>query len=307
VLVTNRVDGIPMKKCAFLTLDETGDYVIDDEHAIMPLNALGWQVSTVSWRQTHTPWSDFDIVIIRSTWDYWNDVTTFLATLEEIDRETRLVNPLDLVRWNLAKTYMRDLQKRGIGIVPTLWPDTLQADSFATLRGSMDVDEIVVKPVVGANGQDAFRVSKSDSAERLASIAARFHNRDCMVQPFMPSIIKEGEYSLFFFGGIYSHSILKIPAESEFRSQEERGAEIRSVEPEKMLLKRARQTLDSLSPSPLYARVDFVRHEDDFLVMELELIEPSLYLRMDPSAPVRFAASINQWALSQPGTGQEKP
>lgn len=295
-----------MKKCAFLTLDETGDYVIDDEHAIEPLSALGWQVSTVSWRQTHTPWSDFDIVIIRSTWDYWNDVPAFLATLERIDHETRLVNPLDLVRWNLAKTYMRDLQKRGVGIVPTLWENTLQAGSFTTLRGSLGTDDIVVKPVVGANGEDAFRIAENDSPERLAGIVARFHNRDCMVQPFIPNIIKEGEYSLFFFGGIYSHSILKIPAKTEFRSQEERGAEIKKVEPERKLLKRARQALDSLSPSPLYARIDFVRHEGDFLVMELELIEPSLYLRMDPSAPGRFAASINQWARSQTGTGQKK-
>ena len=284
-----------MKTCAFLTLDETGDFVIDDVCAIAPLSALGWQVSTLSWRQTVTPWRDFDIVIIRSTWDYWNNVPAFLETLEKIDKESLLANPLALVRWNLAKTYMRDLQQKGIAIVPTLWVNTPQADSFSTFRDKLGTDEIVVKPVVGANGEDAFRVSVNDMPERVANIAARFCNRDCMVQPFMPNIIAEGEYSLFFFGGRYSHAILKIPAESEFRSQEERGAEIRLVEPEEKLLRSAQQVLGSLLPSPLYARVDFVRYQDDFLVMELELIEPSLYLRMDPQAPGRFAASINQW------------
>ena len=296
-----------MKNCAFLTLDETGDFVIDDEHAIAPLSALGWQVSTVSWRQTQAPWSDFDIVIIRSTWDYWNDVPAFIKTLEKIDHETLLANPLGLIRWNLAKTYMRDLQQKGIGIVPTLWASTLQADSFLTFRGSLGTDVVVVKPVVGANGEDAFRVSMGESPERLESIAARFQNRDCMIQPFMPNILSEGEFSLFFFDGSYSHAILKIPAESEFRSQEERGAEIRAVIPDEKLLLRAHQAMDVLSPEPLYARLDFVRSKDDFLVMELELIEPSLYLRMDPSAPDRFAASIHHWALSHMGQARDKP
>lgn len=288
-----------MKKCAFLTLDETGDFVIDDEHAIQPLSELGWLVSTVSWRQTLRPWSDFDIVIIRSTWDYWNDVPAFLDTLERINRETRLANRMELVYWNLAKTYMRDLQKKGIGIVPTLWADSLNANFFANYQDQLGVNEIVVKPVVGANGQDAFRVSPGDTPERLESIASRFRKRDCMIQPFMPNIINEGEYSLFFFGGQYSHAILKIPAKSEFRSQEEHGAEIRSITPEEKLLLRARQAMATLTPAPLYARIDFIRDAvDDFLVMELELIEPSLYLRMDEQAPGRFAAAIDRWARS---------
>lgn len=288
-----------MKKCVFLTLDETGNFVIDDEHAIEPLTKLGWQVSTLSWRQTSIAWSDFDIAIIRSTWDYWNDVPTFLDTLGRINRETMLANRLDLVHWNLSKTYLRDLEEQGIGIVPTLWADSLKTGSFSEFRERLGTDEIVVKPVVGANGEDAFRVSPGDSAERLAAIAARFHSRDCMIQPFMPNIIDEGEFSLFFFAGEYSHAILKTPAESEFRSQEEHGAEIRSVRPEGGLLIRAQQALETVSPSPLYARIDFVRNDmDDFLVMELEMIEPSLYLRMDPQAPGRFAEAINRWDRS---------
>ena len=190
-----------MRECAFLTLDETGDFVIDDEHAIAPLAELGWRVSTVSWRQTQRPWSDFDAVIIRSTWDYWNDVPDFIATLEKVDRETRLANSLDLVKWNLRKTYMRDLQGRGIGIVPTLWADSLEARSLEGFRQQLGAAELVVKPVVGANGEDAYRISPADTEQRLAGIAARFENRACMIQPFMPNIIHEGEYSLFFFGG----------------------------------------------------------------------------------------------------------
>lgn len=292
-----------MKQCAFLTLGERGDFVIDDEHAIEPLADLGWQVSTVSWRQTDRPWSDFDAVVIRSTWDYWYDVAAFLDELARIDRQTRLANPLDLVHWNLAKTYLRDLQGKGLGVVSTAWLDGLTpadvpADVLACAK-HLDSDDLVIKPVVGANGQDAFRLSPRDDPQRLREIAALFRGRACMVQPFMRNVLEEGEYSLFFFGGVYSHAILKVPAVGEFRSQEERGAAIHSIQPEPKLLASGRAALAALAPAPLYARVDFIRDgAGDFKVMELELIEPSLYLRTDPGAPGRFAEAIDRWFAS---------
>lgn len=117
-----------------------------------------------------------------------------------------------------------------------------------------------------------------------------------MVQRFMPGILTEGEYSLFFFNCEFSHAILKTPAASEFRSQEERGASIQAVVPEELLLKRGRQVMKTITPAPLNARIDFVRDaEGEFVVMELELIEPSLYLRMHPQAPSRFARAIDAW------------
>jgi hypothetical protein len=278
-----------MKKCAFLTLDERGDYVIDDEHAIAPLEQLGWQVSTLSWRQKEVPWKEFNVVVVRSTWDYWDDIPAFLETLRKIDSVTRLANPLDIIHWNLEKTYMLDLEGKGIGIVPTTWPDSVQTGSFPSYFAGLGTDELVIKPVIGANGQDAYRVSADGDPQRLKRICDRFRKK------FMPAILTEGEYSLFYFNGTFSHAILKIPRESEFRSQEEHGSEIRPVTPESRLLERGKQVLQTLSAVPLYARVDFVRDDSrDFVVMELELIEPSMYLRTDPEAPGRFARAIDQ-------------
>ncbi len=284
-----------MKKCAFLTLDERGDYVIDDEHAIAPLEQLGWQVSTVSWRQREIPWSAFDLVVVRSTWDYWDDIPAFIGTLRQIDSATRLANPLDIMLWNLEKTYLMDLQGKGIGVVPTTWPDAVHPGAFPGFFAELGSDELVIKPVVGANGEDAYRISAGEDPQRLQQVCGRFSNKRGMVQVFMPAVIEEGEYSLFYFNGAFSHAILKIPAGSEFRSQEEHGSEIRPVTPEGKLLLRGKQVLDTLSAVPLYARADFVRDDQgDFAVMELELIEPSMYLRTDPGAPVRFAQAIDQ-------------
>ena len=286
-----------MKQCAFLTLDVRGDFVIDDEHAVQPLADLGWQVSTVSWRQRQIPWSRYDAVIIRSTWDYWNDVDGFLEVLKAVDASTRLANSLQLVHWNLAKTYLREIESKGVAIVPTLWPRQLDAASVSDFFNQLGCAEIVIKPVVGANGEDTFRLRRGFDPAELSGIIPLFRNRRCMVQRFMPCILAEGEYSLFFFNGDFSHAILKVPAAGEFRSQEERGAEIRPVGPEQKLLQRGRKALKTIDPAPLYARIDMVRDEGgDFVVMELELIEPSLYLRTDPGAPKRFAEAVDCWS-----------
>lgn len=292
-----------MKQLAFLTLDDPGDFVIDDQHAIAPLAGLGWHTSVVSWRQTRVPWRDYTAVLIRSTWDYWDDVDGFLEVLDSIDNATRLANPMPLVRWNLAKTYLRELENKGIRIVPTLWPERLDAVSLATLCDQLASDEVVIKPVVGANGVDAFRLARDLGREQWAQITARVRQRRFMVQAFMPAILNEGEYSLVFFNGEFSHAILKVPAKGEFRSQEERGAAIHPVMPENALLHAARRALATIA-TPLYARIDLVRdQDDDFAVMEFELIEPSLYLRTDPGAAMRFARAVDEWCVTPGITG----
>lgn len=143
-----------------------------------------------------------------------------------------------------------------------------------------------------ANLPNAFEdyISAKSPLDLLQHVAGRFDGRETMVQPFMPRILDEGEFSLFYFNGEYSHGVLKVPAKGEFRSQEERGGVIRRIRP------LGERVPAALEETPLYARVDFVRGDaGEFLLMELELVEPSLYLRTDPQAPFRFAAAINDW------------
>ena len=296
-----------MKRCAFLTLAERGDFVIDDALAIAPLEALGWRVEEVPWRQTREPWTNFDAVVVRSTWDWFDAPEDFLATLTIIDAVTRLANPLELLRWNLAKHYLRELEARGVPIVPTCWLDHWRDDALAEARAQLDCDELVIKPLLGANGEDAFRLAGAPVAAMRARLGARLGGRPCMVQPFRQSVLTEGEYSVFCFAdrrdgahdGEPSHAILKRPRGSEFRSQEERGAEILTVTPEPALIAATRRALAAVTPIPLYARADFVRGPAGaFELMELELIEPSLYLRTDPGAAARFAAAIDTWFAS---------
>lgn len=291
-----------MRRCAFLTLDDASAYVVDDALACEPLREVGWEVEPVSWRRSGVAWSDYDLVVIRSTYDYMTAPDAFLAALEEIERSgTPLFNDLGIVRWNLRKTYLRDLAGRGVPVVPTVWRDRLRPGELPDLLRETGAAEAVVKPVVGANAEGAFRLTAGSVRERAEEVEAWYAERALMAQPFVPAVVEEGEFSLFYFNGEHSHTILKTPRASDFRVQEEHGGQIRSVTADAALLAAGAAALQAIGAAPLYARADFVRaNGGGFWLMELELIEPSLYLRTDPGAPRRFARAIDHRASTSP-------
>jgi len=282
-------------RCAFLTLDDPAGYTIDDHLAVAPLARLGWSVDTIPWRR-EVDWTTYDAVIIRSTWDYATDPEAFLRALAEIDSTgVPLFNSLDLVRWNIRKTYLRDLRHRGVAIVPTVWRDRLDGGELRRLLDEVGAGEVVVKPVIGASARGAFRVSAATTSRDAAEIEAYYADLALMAQPFMRAIPVEGEFSLFYFDGEYSHAIRKRPKPADFRVQEEHGGSNVAVSATPELLAAGARVLHALEETPLYARVDFVRANDadDLLLMELELIEPSLYLRLDAGAAERFARALH--------------
>ena len=277
--------------CCFLTMDDMAHYVNDDDLAIAPLNDLGWDVSTISWRDPRANWDDFDIAVIRSTWDYQKRPQEFLEVLARIDASSaRLENSIDIVKWNLDKRYLRDVEERGSPIVPTIWDATYDQRSFYRWIADLGTDELIIKPTISATAQHTYRLQEFD--DELTTV---FAERSFMVQPFLQSVVDEGEYSLFYFNGEYSHTILKTPKPADFRVQEEHGGIINGVEPTDELLAAGQTALDLIGSAPLYARIDLIRGANGtLLVMELELIEPALYLRMDAGSPARFAAAIDR-------------
>lgn len=282
-----------MRQCCFLSMDSLAGYVSDDELAVKPLKKLGWNVETVSWRDKAVEWNDFEAVVIRTTWDYQREPEAFLNVLRKIDKsKARLENPLKIVEWNLSKLYLSELENAGIKIVPTVWgEEKITEYLFKNWLLHFGSDELVIKPIVSATAEFTYRLK--DFTPELKEV---FAARKYMVQPFMPNIVSEGEFSLFYFGGEYSHTILKTPKPKDFRVQEEHGGIIQSVEPNAKLLEAGRKVFEFIAPAPLYARVDFVRDwAEDFALMELELIEPALYFRMDKQAPARFARGFDSW------------
>ncbi len=280
-----------MKRVCFLSMDDLSGYVADDDLAIPALADLGWRVDTVSWRDTNTDWNAFAAVIIRTTWDYQKEPERFLSVLEQINSsKARLENPLETIRWNLSKVYLRDMERRGCPIVPTIWDAAYTAEGFAAWCDELSADELIIKPVVSATAEHTYRLREYDPG--LESV---FKTREFMVQPFMPAIITSGEFSLFYFGGEFSHAINKSPRPNDFRVQEEHGGIITAVDPSPSMRRAADNAVKAIGEELLYARVDLVSDAgDNFLLMELELIEPALYFRMDERSPMFFAEQFDR-------------
>jgi glutathione synthase/RimK-type ligase-like ATP-grasp enzyme len=287
-----------MRRCAFLTTDPEilGGFVTDDALAHEPFRELGWGVEEISWRRGEVDWDEYEAVVLRSPWDYQRDPDRFFSVLDTIERSrARMINPLELVRWNLRKTYLFDLEARGVPIVPSAHGSELDRRSLGGLFERFAVEEIVVKPVIGANADDTFRIARRDAAAAARALAA-FGGRDYLAQPFVQSVVGEGEHSLFYFAGEYSHAIRKVPKRGDFRVQEEHGAEIIPVTAPGELVELGQRAVRAVTPAPLYARADVLRlHQNGYGVIELELIEPALYLRCDPGAPGRFARAFDAW------------
>lgn len=284
-------------RIALLSIEDLSNFVADDELLVEPLRRLGHAAEFVPWRAA-VQWRDYDGVVIRTTWDYQNHLPAFMSVLREIETQTRLANPLEIVKWNVdKKIYLQDIEKRGEKIVPTIWSDNkFDSRQIEAWFEQLQTDELVIKPTIGANAQHTYRLRRG--AVDAGELSKAFDDRSCMVQAFMRGIVEEGEFSLFYFDGEYSHTILKTPKTGDFRVQEEHGGIIQSTQPTADLLATGEKIMQDISPTPLYARVDFVRRGDDaFAVVELELIEPSMYLRLAAHAPQMFAKAIDRWLL----------
>lgn len=286
-----------MRRCAYLTMKNPAGFFIYDELTYAPLKELDWQVIEIPWTYTSVQWCDYDAVVIRSPWDYQTQADHFLSVLAEIEASgTRLFNPLATCRWNMTKTYLRDLQNRGVTIVPTVWLDRLDSMMLQELFIRTMSKTIVVKPIIGAGAEDTFVIRCDSSFGRSEALTA-FADRPLQAQPFLESILSEGEYSLFYFGSHYSHAILKLPKAGDFRVQEEHGGLITSFHADEKMRQVGQQVLDAIGETLLYARIDLVRlPSGELALIEAELIEPSLYFSYDAESPRRFADALDRMA-----------
>ncbi len=251
------------------------------------------EVETVPWNRPGVDWRRYELVVIRSTWDYQHHADQFLRVLEQIEHSgVRLENGSEIARWNMQKTYLRDLALRGIDIVPTFWRDRLAPGELVPLFEELRSEEAVIKPVLSATAQGAWRLDAASVRRQAAEIEAYYADRALMLQPFERGIVDEGEFSMIYFNGVHSHSLLKVPKRGDFRVQEEYGSTVVPITPEPALLAAGDAAVAAVGSKLLYARVDLVRSGDSFRVMELELVEPGFYLRTSAGAPERFADAI---------------
>ena len=266
----------------------------DDDRLLLPaLRRRGLVGEAAAWDDASVRWSEHDLVVLRSTWNYHLASARFLAWLDDVDaRGARVWNPPALVRWNADKRYLLDLASRSIPIATTHLVERGAHGSLASRLEHAGWHEAVVKPTVSASAHETWLVCGAPTEADEARYRRLVDDRAVLVQRFIPQVVTEGEWSFVFIDGAFSHAVLKRPAAGDFRVQREHGGTAEPREPAPALLDDARAVLARLPHPTLYARVDGCALAGRLLLMELELIEPSLFLALAAEAPARLADAI---------------
>lgn len=280
---------MPGPRIAIATCADYADLKVDDELLGAALRDRGAETAAVVWDREEPEWSGFDLCLVRSTWDYHEKYGEFLEWARRVEAGTALHNPAELIVWNSDKTYLRQLGEGGVRIVPTAWVERGSGGDLEGILAAREWEEAVVKPVVdlGAKNLHRVRMGAGEGQDALEAVLAR---HDAMVQPFLPSLEEEGETSLIYIEGGFSHAVRKRPAPGDFRVQSIWGGTVARTEPGAAQVEVAEVALAQLDEVPLYARVDLVAGpEGEPCLIELELIEPNLYMSEHPPAAETLA------------------
>lgn len=265
----------------------------DDQIAAEALERRGIEVIPAIWDDPGVHWRDFDLIVLRSMWDYYLKPAEFFAWLDHLEQSgTRVVNPVALARWNANKRYLRELQHAGAPVIPTVWVEPGQQFDLRSFAEAQGWRELIVKPVVSAGAHNTRRFGAED-----LDAAARWHSDllaagTVLVQKYQPEIVRDGEWSLIFIDGQFRHAVVKRAVAGDFRVQEEHGGTTELVTAPDSLIAEARAIVDGLNHDWLYARVDGVRTPDGFRLMELEVLEPGLFFLNQPSSAEVFADAV---------------
>ncbi len=252
------------------------------------LGAAGAEVTPIVWTGP-CDLSTFDLVLPLIAWGYHADYPRWLALLDRADRERwRIVNPPALLRWNGDKAYLVELAERGVPTVPTLAVEACCDADLDEARRRFDCEWLVIKPPISASANGAHRLSPNDD------LPPDSRGRPMIVQPLIEEIGRSGEFSLMLFDGEFSHAVVKLPKSGDFRVQEQHGGKtLPCTVPPTGAVQLAQAAIAAAPARAAYARVDIVPDDKGVLrIMELELIEPSLYLDHAPDGGASFTRSI---------------
>lgn len=264
----------------------------DDQRLRHALASLGADARPVNW-DADEAWDSFDAIVIRSPWDYhkrYEEFTAWLGRLESMGAS--VWNPVPVLRWNSTKDYLRQLEAAGVVVPPTAWIARGERVSLEGLMRERGWETVVVKPTISATAFHTYRIGPAVSAAEQRQVDQLSTHRDVMIQPYLHEVTTAGELSLLFLDGAFSHAVLKRPRAGDFRVQSDFGGSVEPVVPPPQVVAEAGKVLEQIPGRTLYARVDGCIVGDHFMLMELEVVEPSLFLRYEPESAARLAAAI---------------
>ena len=278
---------------ALVTSEALPNLYEDDLLLVAALDEIGVGSRPAIWSDASIEWLAFDAVVVRTPWDYFERVEAFRAWLDaRIASGVLLCNAGEILDWNFDKRYLQDLAAAGVSLVPTVVVPQGGSPDVAALAGARGWEEVVVKPTISGGAYRTHRFRLEDADRYRGDIARTLVDRGLLIQPFLPEILSAGELSLLFFDGVFSHAVCKRPREGDYRVQPQFGGTDEAVEVRDEWIEGARACIAAAPALPVYARVDGVIRDGEFLLMELEVFEPLMFLARHPDAPGRFARAI---------------
>ena len=255
------------------------------------LSEVGLTGQRVDWAREDVDWSRFSGALLRTPWNYFVHFEAFMAWVARVSSQTRLLNAPETIRWNVDKRYLLELLAAGVATVPTEILERGDPRTLAEVMAARGFGEAVLKPVVSGAGRHTHRVKPDDTGEAI--LRERVAAEAMMLQPFVPDVVARGEVTVVVIDGTPTHALLKRPAPGEFRVQDDHGGTVHDHEATAEELELAARAIACSPTPPLYGRVDIVRDERGTpMVMELELVEPELWFRRNPSAATRLAGAV---------------
>jgi len=275
-----------------LTCEKLPDLTISDQQLIPELAKHNLMAKAVIWNDKTINWSDFDYLIFRNTWDYFEKETEFNLWLDQIERlGIKTLNPIEVIKQNKHKFYLREIEKKGISILPTIFIDKTNHLNLAEII-PLHWKKAVIKPAFSAGSYLTEVFDVTDIQEINKNYATIASEKEFLLQEFMPEIQNLGESSFIFFNKKFSHAVNKKPIEGDFRVQSQFGGRYTLIQPTPELIDKAHKVVNTFQDKLLYARVDGIVIDTELHLMEIECIEPDLYFDISEGALERFVASI---------------
>jgi glutathione synthase/RimK-type ligase-like ATP-grasp enzyme len=283
---------------AIVSYFSTGAYdtnTIDEDKLLSSiLKELEISHEIVAWSDPEADWSKFTSLLIKSTWDYFDFYPEFLNWIQKIKKlGMPVLNDLDTILWNSSKTYLLEIEEKGFPVIAGLILKKGEVIDAVQIRQKIKTDTWVVKPLVSGGAKNTLKIQSSDWENYADQVRDLVKEEDFLVQPFIQEVQSVGEYSLIFFNQKFSHAVLKTPAKADFRVQHYFGGTIQTIDPSTEMLKSCRDLVDEFASGSLYGRVDGVEIGGVFHLMELELIEPYLFLGLADQAIPNYKEALS--------------
>ncbi|SHF29464.1 ATP-grasp domain-containing protein [Pedobacter caeni] len=266
---------------------------VDEDKTLLDfLTGKGLSIERVIWNDPAADWKNYDVAIIKSPWDYHENINEFKQWLDHLQSlNVKLLNPYERVRWNMDKHYLGEIADSGLAVIPSIFLERGDSLDLNALTAHFNTEKLIIKPCISAGAKNTYILTVQNLADHEAQINELLQEEAFVAQPFM-SEIHDGEWSFLFFNGTYSHSLLKTPKDGDFRVQSYHGGSVNPQEGVGKHIQSATAYVEQYAKGCLYARVDGLIVNGELSLMELELIEPYLFLDTHPEASENYYKAL---------------